>query len=231
MVVVPSSSIGEEIISIQGLPVRDAVVTQGRAFGKNVQNTWGLRPKMTVVFSQRLNIAAPAIWFKGTVQPLSHDGTVLPAFSYSELKYARLNPDSAYWKEQFEAEKSKWHGHPQSWSDFAALRTVRPTNDGLPHYEFDYYPCSFWLQEGCTHSRMELQIQLAKPRATTGDGPDSFEDATDADWSPTFHWNTLNDYNSEESKTALKEWIRNMVEVDGLVLDGYTVELQKRLQE
>ena len=39
------------IVRIEGMPIEDAVITQGRERGSesNVQ-TWGLRPKMRVIF-------------------------------------------------------------------------------------------------------------------------------------------------------------------------------------
>ncbi|CAB9508870.1 expressed unknown protein [Seminavis robusta] len=242
-----SSTAVPEIVRIYGLPVQDAVITQGRGRGtaKNMTTTWGIRPKMRIVFATPQKPLA--IWYRGTVQPLNG----VEAYSYQELKYAGIAPDSAYWQDQYALEQPKWHApRLDHWQDFSTLRTFWSTggNDNLQkaengdnnkysYYEFDYYPCSFWLQQGYTHSTMKLEIQMATPEhdATTTTtthnsmGPSQFREPCDTLWSTGVEWNSRDDYRDETSTRAIGKRLQDMTQNEGLSLDGHSQELERRL--
>jgi hypothetical protein len=228
------------IFCILGLPVEQAVVTQGRgrAGPPSEANSWGLRPKMRVVFSLP-NQEVEAIWYRGTVRK---DGQ---EYYYQELKYAQLPTDSNYWKEQFQSEQPKWHSPPlDTWEDFAALRTFRPCPppEGISskhesksgkYFEFDYYPCSFGLEVGFTHTKMELQLQIAKAKPEVESQSPSYhpghyweEDSNN--WSVAEKWGTLIIYQGKE-KDILQR-IEDMREQEKLVLDGHTKDVEGRLK-
>jgi hypothetical protein len=227
-----------EIKEIYGLPIKEAVITQRRHRGGPAKHTWGLRPKMRVVFTMnkkplqhstkhkggegkdsandQQESESPAVWFKGTVKVLMPkpqatllEGTAAAAaqeYSYQERKYWHLD-DTPYWREQFRLEQSKWQSPPlSSWEEFRKLRTYWPTkakptnssnNNNIDEeencYEFDLYPCSFWLKEGLTHSKMELKVtQMASTTTTSTTTTEEAEDAPgdSSQWSNVFRWNT-----------------------------------------
>ena len=244
MVAVTTSTSTPNIVGIFGLPVDQAVITQGRGRDRGPPTettTWGLRPKMRVVFT--LPEEPQAIWYKGTVKLNTEDA---PEYSYQELKYSQLPADSAYWREQFELEQAKWHSPKlEHWDDFVALRTFRPceaphekdgqlsttTKTEQHYYEFDYYPCSFWLQEGFTHSKMDLQIQVAQMNSAI-DAPIYHPDFYIEDvskWSCATKWNSKEDYSSEKQTQEILERLAGMSERDHLTLDRHTSDLLKRL--
>lgn len=236
-----------EIVGIFGQPVAKAVITQGRERGPSTKVTsWGLRPKLRVVFTlpQKEAEKPEAIWFKGTVRLLK-DGD---EYSYQELKYAQLPEDSTHWQEQYQREQSKWHSPKlETWEEFAALRMFRPcaapssttieespskktkTEEQQCHYEFDYYPCSFWLETGSTHSKMELQLQIATSVKTgTIYHPDHYGD-DDSKWSSAIPWNTRIEYRDDCEEILQR--IKQMKEKDNLTLDGHTRDLEDRLKK
>ena len=139
-------------------------------------------------------------------------------------------------------EQPKWHS-PQleTWKDFVDLRTFRPcsapdnkkTETTFQYYEFDYYPCSFWLQEGSTHSKMHLQLQIA-PVETDSKAPIYYPEhykEDDSKWSTALQWNTLEEYKDDKQKQEIVQRIVDMSTKDQLPLDGHTKNLEERLKE
>ena len=269
-----------QIETIRGLSVAEAVITRGRSQGQIDATTWGLRPKMQIIFTlteenndvDRWDGATTAaalqeqspppppfgVWFKGTVKPLppstpnkggddapaENDDDQIQEFSYQELKYLDISNDSEHWRTQFELEKSKWK-YPilEAWTDFVKMRTFwhfidtteeddDDDSDGAENlnkknlYAFDYYPCSFWLEEGYTHSKMEILLQI---ESSTSDELVHAAEPVATEWSKPFIWNTRQCYRS--SKDEIMKRLVDMRDIQHLNLDGYSEDLITRLAQ
>ena len=244
-----------KVVHMEAFPVRDAVITQGRGSKEGNENTWGLRPKMKVVFQSDAFFGGdfphfaqyPMVSFRGTVQLLP---TVLQPetqeYSYQETKYFHNLPNNEYWNQQFQMEQSKWK-YPtlQNFQEFEALRTYRRLSSGKhtfdlantssdqnddQYFEFDYYPCSFLLAEGLTHTKMELQLKWGSCDDDYSVSKQGHEKNATSIWSTPFHWNATDNYNDELSRQQILERIEEMKR-DGLQLDFHTRSLDERLRK
>jgi len=150
-----------QIVNFEYYKIEDAIITAGRNCIK--ENSFGLRPKMNIIFSMPKYINENKENILMTTVAALMDGN---EYSFSTVKYNLKSVNDDYSKhpggqEKFDNESKVWLNLTRENQILASTYQYLDDDvniEGNGIFSITFYPCSFLLKKGITHGKLFVEI-------------------------------------------------------------------------